>query len=262
MVFSMSGYFNIEGKIALVTGAAGGLGAEIAEALAEYGADVVCSDLSLAKLENTVNRLKKFGNKVLPISCDVANEKNVEKMFSQIKEQFGGLDILVNNAGIADRKPSMTHELSTEEWDRVVSVNLNGLFYCSRSALLLMMERKSGKIINIASMWGIAGSASFMPLPAYTATKGAVVNFTRELGLEYAPHGINVNAICPGFFETRINDGIFDNADFKQACIDYTPANRIANPDEIKGAALYLAAGASDFVCGHALVIDGGVMAQ
>lgn len=258
----MSDIFNIEGKTALVTGAGSGLGADIAEVFSESGATVICCDLSLAKLENTVSRLNKYGNRVLPLSCDVANEQDVNLLFNKIKELFGGLDILVNNAGIADREPTMTHELKTVEWKRVISVNLNGVFYCSRNALRLMMQRKSGKIINIASMWGIAGSATFMPLPAYTATKGAVVNFTRELGLEYAPHGINVNAICPGFFETQINDGIFDNADFKRSCIDYTPANRVARSDEIKGTALYLASGASDFVCGHALIVDGGVMAQ
>lgn len=258
----MQGYFNLKGKVALVTGAAGGLGAEIAEVFAEYGAHVICSDLSLEKLEATVARLGKYANNVMPITCDVANEQQVKEMFAKVNAQFGGVDILVNNAGIADRMPTMTHELSTEDWDRVVSVNLSGLFYCSRAALGRMVERKSGKIINIASMWGMVGSSSFMPLPAYTATKGAVVNFTRELGLEYASRGINVNAICPGFFETRISDGAFDNTDFKQACIDYTPANRVARPDEIKGAALFLASSSSDFMCGHPLVIGGGVMAR
>lgn len=255
-------YFSIKGKVALVTGAGGGLGAEIADALAESGSSVICCDLNLEGLEDTVNRLRKYGNKVLGLACDMGKERDVNNMFAQIEEEFGYLDILVNNAGVADRVPTMTHELATDEWNRVVDINLNGVFYACRSALRMMVPRKSGKIINIASIWGIAGSATFMPLPAYTATKGAIVNFTRELGLEYAPMGINVNAICPGFFETRINDGIFDNDEFKKKCIDYTPANRIARPEEIKGTALYLASAASDFTCGHALIVDGGVMAR
>ena len=256
--------FNLDGKVAIVTGAAGGLGAAFAEAMAEAGADVVCADINHQGLEETVGKIKKIGRKAVAVICDVSKEADVVRMVKETVDTFGRLDILFNNAGIADPKlsgaPMLMHEYATEWWNGVLAVDLQGVFYCAREALKVMVRQKSGKIINIASIWGLAGSSSIMPIPAYTAAKGAVVNLTRELGLEYAPMGINVNAICPGFYITNL--GGYDNPDFVATATAFTPSGRLANPEEIKGVAIFLASQASDYICGQMIVADGGISAK
>ena len=259
---SLENIFGIPGKVAVVTGAANGLGAMFAEAMAEAGADVVCSDIDMVGLETTVATVESFGRKALALRCDVSNEDEVARMVDATVAEFGRLDILFNNAGIADKEPTMLHEYATADWNRVLGIDLQGVFFCAREALKVMMRQKSGKIINIASVWGMAGSSSIMPIPAYNTAKGAVVNLTRELGLEYAPHGINVNALCPGFFVTRISDGAFDDPQFVKTVSDFIPMGRPAAAAEIKGAAILLASPASDYLCGHLLVTDGGILAK
>jgi len=256
--------FNLDGKVAIVTGAAGGLGVAFAEAMAEAGADVVCVDINPQGLEEMVGKITKIGRKAVSVICDVSKEADVVRMVKETVDTLGRLDILFNNAGIADPKlsgaPMLMHEYATEWWNGVLAVDLQGVFYCSREALKIMVKQKSGKIINIASIWGLAGSSSIMPIPAYTAAKGAVVNLTRELGLEYAPMGINVNAICPGFYITNL--GGYDNPDFVATATAFTPSGRLANPEEIKGVAIFLASQASDYICGQMIVADGGISAK
>lgn len=254
--------FSLAGKVAVVTGAGSGLGRAISEALFDAGAKVVCADTNATTLDQTVARLKNAKEKVATVTCDVTKPKQVAKMIATAQQRFKRLDILVNNAGISQKQPARVHEMALADWNRVLAVNLQGVFNCSREALRIMVEQKSGKIINIASIWGIVGSSSIKPLPAYNASKGAVVNLTREMGLEYAPLGINVNAICPGFFSTRLANGAYDNPDFVNALSKITPAGRVASADEIKGAAIYLASRASDYMCGQTLVLDGGVLAM
>jgi NAD(P)-dependent dehydrogenase (short-subunit alcohol dehydrogenase family) len=254
--------FSLAGKVAVVTGAANGLGLAISEAMVEAGADVVCSDVDAERLEDSVVRLRKAGGNVVASVCDVTKPRQVKALIGQTYERFGRLDILFNNAGISQRRPAPLHETSITDWNRVFAVNLNGVYTCSREALRVMVKQKSGKIINIASIWGLVGSSSIKPLPAYNASKGAVVNLTREMGLEYAPIGINVNAICPGFFSTRLADGAYDNPAFVTALSEFTPMGRVAAPEEVKGAAIFLASRASDYMCGQMLVLDGGVLAK
>lgn len=254
--------FDLRRKVAVVTGAASGLGVVFAEAMAEAGADVTCADINAQGLRTTEDRVKAIGRRALSVVCDVSKEEDVKAMIDKTVETFGRLDIIFNNAGIAESAPTMVHEFSTEEWNRVLAVDLHGVFYCCREALKVMMKQKSGKIINIASIWGLTGASSIMPIPAYNAAKGAVVNLTRELGLEYAPHGINVNAICPGFYVTRLAGGAYDNPDFVKAVSALTPIGRVAQADEMKGTAIYLASAASDYLCGTLLVTDGGVLAK
>jgi|TARA_R110002124_G_scaffold287360_1_gene473795 NAD(P)-dependent dehydrogenase (short-subunit alcohol dehydrogenase family) len=254
---SISDIFGVEGKVAFVTGAGGGLGREMAIAMSENGALVVCFDVNADGLAQTAALL---GEDILCIDGDVANEDAVDAAVAACIARFGRLDILFANAGIGDPEPGLLHDYSTENWNKVVGVNLNGVFNSNRAALRQMVSQGSGKIINTASMWGLAGASSVFPLPAYNATKGAVVNLTRELGLQYATQNIQINAICPGFFRTEL--GPFDDPEFLAAVVGFTPMGRIAKASEIKGTALYLASSASDFVTGTTLVIDGGCMAK
>lgn len=170
--------------------------------------------------------------------------------------RFGALDICIANAGVSDAAPGLLHETTNDDWARVLDVNLNGLFYTCRAALSVMVGQGRGKVITVASMWGLAAPAGAFPRPAYAASKGAVVNLTREMALHYADMGIQVNALCPGIFQTETRPRN------PAAAIAYTPMGRLGRPDEIKGAVLFLASSASDFVTGTTLVIDGGVLAR
>ena len=253
--------FNLDGKVALVTGAASGLGIAFAEAMAEAGADVVCADINAKGLEETVRKIEKIGKKAVALICDVSKEEDVKRMMEKTVEAFGRLDILFNNAGIAEETPKPLHEYTTEEWNRILAVDLQGVFFCAREALKIMVKQRSGKIINISSAFGLVGSSGLFPIPAYNAAKGAVVNLTRELGLEYAAMGINVNAICPGFYRTNLGGGS-DDPDFVQAVKEFVPMGKMAEPEDLKGTAIYLASEASDYMCGQMVVTDGGILAK
>ena len=254
--------FSLAGKVAVVTGAASGLGLAIAEGIAESGAELVCADLDGDGLTAATARVTGLGGRpALAVPCDVTRPRQVKALMARTVERFGRIDILVNNAGISQRRPGRLHEMAVADWNRVLAVDLQGVFHCAREALTVMVKQRGGKIINIASIWGQIGSSAVKPLPAYNAAKGAVVNLTREMGLEYAPLGINVNAICPGFFSTRLADGAYDNPGFVKTLSELTPMGRVARPEEIKGAAIFLASRASDFMCGQMLVLDGGVLA-
>ena len=254
--------FDLSGKVAVITGAGNGLGFQIAEAMAEAGADVVCADIDMKNNELAAARVIELGRKALSVKCDVTREAEVTALFQQADKTFGRVDIAFANAGIADKVPQPLHDYPTDNWNAVLGVNLQGVFYTDREALKIMVRQRSGKLINVASMWGLAGASSVAPLPAYNAAKGAVVNLTRELALEYATQNIQVNAICPGFFRTRLADGNYDNPDFVTAVSAFTPMARVAEASEIKGTALYLASEASSFTTGLMLVTDGGCMAK
>lgn len=254
--------FDLSGQVAVITGAGNGLGYQFAEAMAEAGADVVCADIDMPANERTAARVQKIGRKALSVRCDVSREADVAALFQLAEKSFGRVDIAFANAGIADAAPQPLHDYPTDHWNAVLAVNLQGVFYTDREALKIMVRQRSGKLINVASMWGLAGASSVAPLPAYNAAKGAVVNLTRELALQYATQNIQVNAICPGFFRTRLADGKYDDPDFVAAISAFTPMARVADASEIKGTALYLASAASSFTTGLMLVTDGGCMAK
>ena len=254
--------FDLTGKVSVVTGAGNGLGYQIAEAMAEAGSDVVCADIDVERNEAAAARVRAIGRKALTVRCDVTREADVAALFKLADSTFGRVDIAFANAGIADAVPQPLHDYPTDNWNAVLAVNLQGVFYTDREALKIMVRQGSGKVINVASMWGLAGASSVAPLPAYNAAKGAVVNLTRELALQYATHNIQINAICPGFFRTRLADGKYDDPDFVAAVTAFTPMSRVADASEIKGTALYLASGASSFTTGLMLVADGGCMAK
>ena len=252
--------FSVEDKVAFVTGAGSGLGTEFAQIMAEAGADVVCTDIDEAAAQAMAKRVDGLGRRGRALRCDVTDETEVREAFAIARQEFGHIDILFNNAGIADPNPAPLHQYSTEDWMKVLDVDLHGVFFCAREALKIMVEQGHGKIINVASMWGITGASSVFPVPAYNAAKGAVVNLTRELGLEYATAGIQVNALCPGFYRTRLGD--YDDPGFLAAVTAFTPMGRIAEAEEIRGPALFLASPASDFMTGQTLVMDGGCLAK
>ena len=255
--------FTLEGKVAIVTGASVGLGACFAEAMAEAGADVVGADCQEKLLDETMERIGKLGRRVLAIPTDVTKEQDVKRMVETTVKEFGSLDIIINNAGIAGKSHPI-HELSFEDWNRVVEVNLNGVFFCIREAAKVMIKQKRGKIINIASVWGLVGTSSVAPLPHYAATKGAVVNLTREAALEYAKYGMNVNAIAPGFFggtQLASGMGVEDLSGFIKKAEAIIPTGKFGVASDLKGTAIYLASRASDAVTGHILSIDNGIAA-
>jgi gluconate 5-dehydrogenase len=245
--------FSVAGKVAFITGAAQGLGRAMAAALAENGATVALFDRDADRLAETA---KSLPGQTLALPGDVTDDAAVKAAIAETVARFGSLDICIANAGISDAAPGPLHETSGEDWSRVLDVNLNGLFYTCRAALAVMAKQGHGKLITVASMWGLAAPAGAFPRPAYAASKGAVVNLTREMALHYADKGIQVNALCPGIFQTETRPRN------PAAAIAYTPMGRLGRPDEIKGATLFLASSASDFVTGTTLVIDGGVLAR
>jgi NAD(P)-dependent dehydrogenase (short-subunit alcohol dehydrogenase family) len=252
-------HFSLAGQVAMVTGAASGLGAEIAVAMAEAGAEVACLDLDDAGLARTAAAVREAGREALTHNCDVTAETEVTAAVAAAVSRFGRLDVLFNNAGVVDRPIGPLHESTTETWRAVLDVNLDGVYFCAREALKVMTVQGSGKVVNIGSMWGLAGAANVVPLAAYTAAKGAVVNLTRELGLQYAEAGIQVNALCPGFFATKLGNDL--DLDLEERRIAYTPMRRVAAAVEIRGPAIFLASPASDYMTGQTLVVDGGCLA-
>jgi len=246
--------FEILGRTAIVTGASSGLGVTFAETLAESGVDVVIAARRYDKLVEVAKRLERLGRRIIPVQTDVTKEEDVDRMVRTAMENFGRVDILVNNAGAATVSPSI--EMSLEEWNRVINVNLTGVFLCARAAAKEMMKRKYGKIINIASIYGAVGDV--FPSAPYYATKGAVINLTRAFAIEWAPYKINVNAIAPGFFPSEMTAPIFKDEKTLGYIVSKTPLGRTGDPMDLKAALLYLASPASDYVTGQTFFVDGG----
>ena len=247
--------FSVTGKVAFITGAAAGLGRAMAEALGENGAKLWLFDSDGLALTATAEALRSKGAEVTTQIGDVTSDRAVSDAIAALLDHCPTLDIAIANAEISDAHPGPMHQTQDDDWHRVLDVNLNGLFYTCRAALRPMVAQGHGKLITVASMWGLAAPAGAFPRPAYAASKGAVVNLTREMALHDATRNIQVNALCPGIFQTETRPRN------PAAAIAYTPMGRLGRPDEIKGATLFLASSASDFMTGQTLVVDGGVLA-
>lgn len=246
--------FNLKGKTAIVTGASSGLGIVFAEALAEMGANLELAARRIEKLNEVASSLKPLSAKARPFQCDVTKQEEVQSLIDDTVKTFGRLDIIINNAGVAAISPAT--DISVEEWNKVVSVNLTGAFLCARTAAKQMIKQRSGKIVNIASIYGAVGDV--FPASPYYATKGAVINMTRDLAVEWAPHNINVNAIAPGFFPSEMTEAMFQDPEYLEYIRKQTPLGRPGNPQDLKGAVVYLSSSASDYVTGQTIFVDGG----
>ncbi len=251
--------FSLKGKTAIVTGGGRGLGAQIAEGFAEAGADVVLCSRKRESCEETAERLKEKGVKTLALKCDVTNPEDVQNVVDETLSAFGKIDILVNNSGASWGAP--VEEMPLEAWNKVMNVNATGTFLMSQAAGKVMIEQKSGKIINIASVAGLGGADSrFLNAIGYNASKGAVVTFTKDLAVKWGPHGINVNAIAPGFFPTKMSKDVLKFGGDR--ILEATPLGRFGSDAELKGAAVFLASAASSYVQGDILTVDGGMHAM
>ena len=244
--------FDLTGRVALVTGGNGGIGRSIALGFARVGAAVAILGRNKKKNEAVLAELKAAGSRAMAIKADVANRAEMEPAFDQVEKTLGPVSILVNNAGTAVIKPAL--EQSPEEWDQVIETNLTATFLLSKFAGRSMVKRRAGKIINIASIYSLFGSGI---VPSYSASKGGLIQLTKSMAIELAPHNIQVNAIAPGWFLTDMTEPV-KALPLYQEVIDRTPAGRWGHADELAGAAVFLAAPASDFVTGATLVVDGG----
>jgi NAD(P)-dependent dehydrogenase (short-subunit alcohol dehydrogenase family) len=245
----------LSGKTAIVTGARRGMGRAIALAMAREGANVVVSDISQEDCQKVVDEIEKLGSKGLAIKCDVSSGGDVEDMVKKTVAEFGRVDILVNNAGIISYKPFL--ELTDEDWDKTLNVNLKGQFLCARAAAKVMAKNKWGRIINIASISSGGCGIAFPLIAHYTASKGGVMALTEALALELTPQGINVNAICPGAIDTDMAKGTKESGQLAQL-LTRIPKGRLGQPEEIASLAVFLASEESDYISGAAIVIDGG----
>ncbi len=254
--------FDLTGKVALVTGGAYGIGFAIAEAYAKAGAKIAFNCRSQENLEKALADYTAKGVKAHGYICDVTDEAGVQKMVAQIKEELGSIDILVNNAGIIKRIPM--HEMSADEFRQVIDIDLNGPFIVSKAVLPDMMEKRSGKIINICSMMSELGRET---VSAYAAAKGGLKMLTRNICSEYGQYNIQCNGLGPGYIETPQTAPLRElQADgskhpFDQFICAKTPANRWLKPEELTGPAIFLASDASNAVNGHILYVDGGILA-
>jgi gluconate 5-dehydrogenase len=250
--------FDLTGRIALVTGATHGLGMAIATGLAEAGARIVINDISSEKLENAISEYDAKGINAKGYLFDVTDEKAVIEYLDRIGKEIGQIDILVNNAGIIKRIPML--ELSVEDWQQVINIDLTGPFIMSKYVVQkFMLPGRSGKIINMCSMMSELGRST---VAAYAAAKGGLKMLTRSMATEWAKYNIQANGIGPGYFATAQTAPVrTEGHPFNEFIINRTPAGKWGDPDDLKGAAIFLASKASDFVNGHILYVDGGILA-
>jgi NAD(P)-dependent dehydrogenase (short-subunit alcohol dehydrogenase family) len=249
---SEAGWFDLTGRIAVVTGGSKGLGRAIAAALARAGADVAITSRTRADLEVVAAELQDLGRRALAVRADVGNEASVRIMIQRVIDHFGQIDILVNNAGIEGTGAVV--EMSTEHWDQVMQVNLRGPMLCCKHAGPHMIRRRSGKVINVASVLASRVARYMAP---YAASKAALVQLTRTLALEWIRHNIQVNALCPGYFLTPMNEAFFAT-DAGRRLEASLPIGRLGAVREIEGAAVFLASDATSYITGTTLYVDGG----
>ncbi|VTU25669.1 Gluconate 5-dehydrogenase [Variovorax sp. SRS16] len=250
---------NLSGRVALVTGGSRGLGLQMAEALGELGAKVVITARKADELADAKAHLAAMGIEALPVVCDMSNLEGIPAMVDQVIAALGPIDILVNNAGTSWGAPTTEHTL--DAWNKVMTLNVSAIFVATQEVgRRCMVPRRQGKVINIASVQGLSGGyPAGTPTIAYNASKGAVVNMTRMLAKEWAEHDINVNAIAPGYFETKMTKYIMENQ--HDQTTNMAPLKRTGGPEDLKGVTALLASDACSFITGQTIAVDGGLTA-
>jgi len=242
----------LEGKVALVTGAAQGIGKAIGLLLAQRGADMAISDINLEKAEETAGEIETLGRRAMAIRANVAVFDEVERMVQGMIDRFSRIDILVNNAGIARDK--LLLRMTEDDWDLVLDINLKGTFHCTKAVIRYMSKQRSGKIVNIASVVGEMGNAG---QANYSASKAGVIGFTKTMAKEFASRGINVNAIAPGYIVTPMTDILPEKA--KEELKRMIPMERLGQPEDVAQAALFLVSEASSYITGQVIHVNGGI---
>jgi NAD(P)-dependent dehydrogenase (short-subunit alcohol dehydrogenase family) len=248
--------FRLTGEVSIVTGASRGLGRAMAEALAEAGSDVVLAARDEETLETVARGIRSLRVKALVVPTNVENEQELDRLVERTVEQFGRIDILVNDAGATVRCPAM--DFSIEDWDKVIAVNLRSVFLLSQKVARVMARQGGGRIINVASMTSEVGVPT---IPAYAASKGGIRQLTKALAVEWAEHNIRVNAIGPGFFHTDMTEPLYRDPERHGKVINRVAIKRWGKPEDLKGAVVYLASKASEYVTGQILYVDGGYLA-
>lgn len=253
----MKQYFDLTGKIAVVTGASSGLGASAALAYAEYGAKVALLARRVEKLNNLKEKIETVGGRALAIKCDISKEEDVKTAMEKILTTYGKIDILLNAAGVAIMGD--VESLSTEDWDKVINTNLKGVFLTTKYVIPEMKKNKYGKIVNISSVNAVyADKSDKIARHSYNASKGGVASLTRGMAATYAKYGITVNAVAPGLFATEMTEEMLNLPGFTERYNHRNPSRRRGNPDELNGTILYLSSDASSYVQGQFIIVDGG----
>jgi NAD(P)-dependent dehydrogenase (short-subunit alcohol dehydrogenase family) len=256
---SATALFNLTGKTAIITGGGRGLGAQIAQGFAEAGITnlVLCSRNQQACQEVADELKQSFPIQTLALACDITKSEDVKNVVQQTVEAFGRIDILVNNSGATWGEK--VENMPLDAWEKVININVTGTFLMSQEVGKVMIAQKSGKIINLASVAGFGGTPEFMQTIGYNTSKGAIITFTKDLAVKWGRHNICVNALAPGFFPTKMSNQLIEYG--KEQILALTPLKRLGNEQDLKGAAIFLAAPASDYVTGAILTVDGGVSA-
>ena len=247
--------FNLKGKVAVITGASSGLGKQMSKAFAKQGADLAILARRVERLEELKTELEKEGVKVLPVKCDVTSSEDIDNAAKAVEKEFGKVDILVNCAGSSKDKGVL--DMNDEEWDFTIATDMTSVFKMTRAFGNIMKKNKYGRVINIASMYGMVGNTE-IPTIAYHSSKGGVVKFTRAAAAELARDGITVNAICPGYFYTELTTEVLDTEMFQEFAKTHVPMQRYGKEGELNAAAIFLASEEASYVTGVILPVDGG----
>jgi NAD(P)-dependent dehydrogenase (short-subunit alcohol dehydrogenase family) len=256
--------FDLTGRVAIITGGSIGLGRQMAEGLGEMGAHVVLCARKEERCREAAEELQQLGVKAIALACDVKSPASIHQLVDAIVAEFGRIDVLINNAGISWGAP--VEEMRLEDWNKVIETNLTGTFLCAQAVGKVMIRQgrgensasknSAGKIINIASVAGLGGAPAELPAIGYHASKGGVISFTKDLACKWASHNIQVNAIAPGWFPTHMSNRVLEH--HEELFLSHIPLRRFGNEHDLKGAAVFLASAASNYVTGHVLVVDGG----